>query len=59
MWSIFSLVALLACKGSADMIGWIIASFVWMLHLVFVGTAVWFWRHEKKDTEIVIRENID
>jgi hypothetical protein len=59
LWVIISLIAFLVCKGSSDLIGWLIASFVWTLHLAFILGAIWFWRHEKKDTEILIRETID
>jgi predicted MFS family arabinose efflux permease len=59
VWVIMSLVAFLICKGSTDLIGWIIASFVWALHVSFILGAIWFWRHEKKDTEVLIRESGD
>lgn len=59
LWLIISLIAFLVCKGSTDLIGWIIAAFVWTMHVGFILCAVWFWRREKKDTEVLIRESIE
>jgi len=59
MWSLLSLAAFLVCKGSADPIGWGLGIFVWTLHATFILSAIWLWRYEKKDTEIVIRESLD
>jgi hypothetical protein len=59
LWVIISLIAFFVCKGSKDMTSWIIASVAWIIHLVFIFGAIWFCRHEQKDTEILIREIID
>ena len=59
MWTIFSLLAFLVCKDSGDLIAWIASSLVWLLHLAFVCCALWFFRHERKDTEVLIHESID
>ena len=57
-WSIFSLLAFVACRGSSDASSWIAASLVWVAHIVFLGIAAWFWLREKK-TEIIIYESSD
>ena len=58
-WSIFSLSAFVACRVSRDASSWIAASLVWLAHIVFVGSAAWFWIREKKNTEIIIYEALD
>ncbi|GAB1487812.1 hypothetical protein MASR2M8_02530 [Opitutaceae bacterium] len=62
VWCFFSLVAVLFFReGQAgrDEAGVYIALVAWALHLVFIGTAVWFWVTEEPKEVDVIETNTD